>query len=254
MILPRNYGIFGAMTNEFHSSAWIPGQTVILYQCPKKKTSRINRIIGLFLLSIPLAFLLNIYLPVAYIELVYRLNQTGYTVPLQTAAEPKISRFGEMLFLNQRGINSPANYNFSLIITKIGINAPIVLNVDPGDETQYREALRSGIAHAKNTATPDNKGTIYLFGHSSNYLWDKGLYNQIFYLLPKLEKGDEIILVYQGVNYAYEVKEKKVAETNDLSYLLNSGNDNRLVLQTCWPPGTDWKRYVVIALPKGASL
>lgn len=171
-------------------------------------------------------------------------------MPLQVAVEPKISRFGEMLFLNQRGINSPANYDFSLIITKIGINAPIVLNVDPANETQYREALRLGIAHAKNTATPDNKGTIYLFGHSSNYLWDKGLYNQIFLLLPKLEKGDEIILVYQGVNYSYEVKEKKVAETNDLDYLLNTENDNRLVLQTCWPPGTDWKRYVVIAYPK----
>lgn len=254
MILLRNYGIFGAMRNEFHSSTWVPGQSVILYQCPKKKTSRINRIIGLFLLSIPLAFLLNIYLPVIYIEATYRLNQAGYSQPLQALAQPKISKFGEMLFLNQRGINSPANYNFSLIITKIGINAPVVLNVDPANETQYREALRSGVAHAKNTSTPDNKGTIYLFGHSSNYLWDKGLYNQIFYLLPKLEKGDEIILVYQGVNYVYQVIEKKVAETNDLSYLLNSGNDNRLVLQTCWPPGTDWKRYVVIALPKGTNL
>lgn len=254
MISLRNYGIFMAMRNEFHSSAWVPGQSVILYQCPKKKTSRINRIIGLFLLSIPLAFFLNIYLPVAYLELVYRLNQAEYLPQVQTVSEPKISKFGEMLFLNQRGVNSPANYNFSLIITKIGINAPIVLNVDPANEKQYKEALRFGVAHAKNTATPDNKGTIYLFGHSSNFLWDKGSYNQIFYLLPKMEKGDEIILVYQGINFVYQVSEKKMVEADDLSYLLSSENENRLVLQTCWPPGTDWKRYVVVAVPKSNAL
>ena len=78
MISLQNCGIFGAMTNEsheFHASTWVQGQSVILYQSPKKITKRINRIIGLFLLAIPLAFFLNIYLPVIYIEAAYRLNQ-----------------------------------------------------------------------------------------------------------------------------------------------------------------------------------
>lgn len=238
------------MRNEFHGNAWVPGQSVILYQSSKKKRFPFQRLIGLLLLALPLAFFLNIYFPIFSLEIAYRLNLMPKVVSNNSNQEMGVSHFGQLLFLNQRGISSAANYNFSLIIPKIGLNAPVILDVDPADETQYRQALRKGIAHAKNTSTPDNQGTIYLFGHSSNYLWDKGLYNQIFYLLPKLNVGDEVILVYQGMNFVYEVKEKKVAETDDLSYLLNVEDNSRLVLQTCWPPGTDWKRYVVVAYPK----
>ena len=62
-------------------------------------------------------------------------------------------------------------------------------------------------------------------------------------------EGEEVIIIYQGKNFLYKVLEKKVTEANEVEYLLSQNNENRLVLQTCWPPGTTWKRLIVVASP-----
>jgi len=96
---------------------------------------------------------------------------------------------------------------------------------------------------------PDQSGTIYIFGHSTDYPWNVSHYSAYFYPLRYLEEGEEIIIIYQGKNFLYQVKEKKVAEAGELEYLLSSDKENRLVLQTCWPPGTTWKRLIIVASP-----
>lgn len=237
------------MRKDFNSSCWQPGQSIILYQSPKPKNRRLMRFMGLVLLAVPLAVLLTLYSPVIVLELAYRLGTVNPAKQNTLVASPSFSGFGQLLFLNQRGIISPANRDFGLIVPKIGINVPIVSNVDPADEKKYRAALKIGVAHAKDTSLPNGEGTIYLFGHSSNFLWEVGPFNQVFYLLPKLEKDDEIILVFQGKNFVYKVSEKRVAEAKETFYLVSDKGEKLLVLQTCWPPGTDWKRYLVIAKP-----
>jgi len=74
-------------------------------------------------------------------------------------------------------------------------------------------------------------------------------YNAIFYLLRKLEKGDRVIVYFMGKEHVYVVTEKVITKAEDTSWLADDGSGERLVLQTCDPPGTSWNRLLVIARP-----
>ena len=106
------------------------------------------------------------------------------------------------------------------------------------------------MAHAKGTAYPGQKGNVYLFAHSTDAFYNVGRYNAVFYLIGKLENGDEIDIYYKDQKIVYEVYEKKVVGADDIKYLGNLGDRNTLTLQTCYPPGTTLKRLVVVASQK----
>lgn len=141
----------------------------------------------------------------------------------------------------------PQDPNFSLVIPKIGANAKIFANVDASDEKIYLEVLKKGVAHAAGTAFPGEGGHIFLFAHSTDYFWNVGFYNAIFYLLHKLEAGDEVNIFYKGKRYVYKVIDKKVVNPSQVEYLTRKTNREFLTLQTCWPPGTTLKRLLVFA-------
>lgn len=141
----------------------------------------------------------------------------------------------------------PEDPNFSIVIPKIGANAKVLANVDAGNKAVYLEALKKGVAHTEGTAFPGEGGHIFLFAHSTDYFWNVGSYNAIFYLLYKLEKGDEINLFYQGERFLYRLIDKKIVEASQVEYLTRKTNKEFLTLQTCWPPGTTLKRLLVFA-------
>jgi len=141
----------------------------------------------------------------------------------------------------------PQDPNFSVVIPKIGANSKIIANVDAGNSQEYLEALKKGVAHAAGTAFPGEGGHIFLFAHSTDYFWNVGSYNAIFYLLNKLEKGDEVDLFYQGKRVVYQVIEKRIVDPSQVEYLTRKTNREFLTLQTCWPPGTTLKRLLVMA-------
>jgi sortase A len=182
------------------------------------------------------AILVFTFWPVAKEEVKYSYQQTfniKYSVdPQPGSKEKKIS---------------PPNTDFSIVIPKIGAVAPIVDNVDPIDPKNYLAALKKGVAHAAGTAYPGHFGNTYLFAHSTDTFYNVNRYNAVFYLIGKLEKGDEIDIWYQGQRIKYEVTDKKVVEANEVAYLGNQGEWNTLTLQTCYPPGTTLRRLVVVA-------
>jgi len=141
----------------------------------------------------------------------------------------------------------PEDPNFSVVVPKIGANARIIPHVDASNEDAYLAALKKGVAHVEGTAYPGEGGHIFLFAHSTDYIWNVGSYNAVFYLLYKLEKGDEINLYYKGQRYVYIVVEKKVVDPSQVEYLTRKTNKEFLTLQTCWPPGTTLKRLLVFA-------
>ena len=114
------------------------------------------------------------------------------------------------------------------------------------DPREYQRKLAEGVAHARGSALPGEAGDIFLFAHSGANFEEALRFNAVFYLLNKLESGDEIFVYYAGQKYAYRVAEKKFASPEELSYN-NPSEDPRLILMTCWPPGTTWKRLVVTA-------
>jgi len=147
---------------------------------------------------------------------------------------------------------NPASTDFGIVIPKIGANSNVVANVDAGDEKAYQDALQIGVAHAAGTAFPGAKEgnrKTYLFAHSTDNWWNINHYNAVFFLLKELNPGDEIVLFYNGRRYIYETVETKVVEADEVAYLVEPSDEEVLVLQTCWPPGTTLKRLLVIAKP-----
>lgn len=146
------------------------------------------------------------------------------------------------------GLIKPIDNEFGIVIPKINANAKVIANVDAYDSKAYQWALTKGVAHAKGTAYPGHAGNSFIFAHSSVDWYIANRYNSVFYLLHKLEKGDKIEMYYKKKKYVYEVAEKKLVDSTDVSYLTNQGSDTSiLTLMTCWPPGTTLKRLIIQA-------
>ncbi len=179
-------------------------------------------------------------------------NNTSSETDIKTS-DVKLSDYPS-LFVSSDNPNEkiiiPKSTEFSLVIPKIGINEKVFENIDPFNPSVYLEVLKKGIAHAKGTVFPGVNGTTYIFAHSADNFWNVGRYNAVFYLLNKLEKNDNITIFFKDKRYDYKVIDQKVVNADDVKYLnANPGKGEKLILQTCWPPGTTWKRLLIRAEP-----
>lgn len=178
-------------------------------------------------------------------------SELGKIIRQEQLQKKEASLFSNVLAGKREEILYPEDPNFTVIIPKIGANERIVANVNPDNESEYLEVLRTSIAHAKGTAYPGLGGTTYLFAHSTDNFWNVGRYNAVFYLLNKMEKGDEVVLFFSGKRFNYIVTDTKIVDANDIHYIDSFlGLGEKVILQTCWPPGTAWKRLLVFAEPK----
>ncbi|KKU01656.1 MAG: Sortase [Candidatus Amesbacteria bacterium GW2011_GWA2_47_70] len=192
--------------------------------------------LGVFFSALAVVGFLSLGSPIIVSELSYRLSRSNQIQGVQVIGQRKT--FGDLL------LNDP----FTITIPKIGLTAGILPNVNPADESDYLPALKTGVAHAQGSYFPGGGELIYLFAHSTDYAFNIKSFNALFYNLKELEKGDRITLDYHGRSFNYQVEEKKIVAADDLSDLKNLGQE-RIVLQTCWPPGTTWKRLLIIAYP-----
>lgn len=131
-------------------------------------------------------------------------------------------------------------------IPKIKAQAPIVENIDPWDKNSYSKALEQGVAHAQGTSLPGDKGSSFLFAHSSDDPWNLTRFNTIFLRLGELESGDRIVVNRNNKEYVFRVREKKEVDPSQIQFLTQSNTD-QLILQTCTPIGTALKRLLVFA-------
>jgi LPXTG-site transpeptidase (sortase) family protein len=146
---------------------------------------------------------------------------------------------------------STAGYSYTIAIPKIHAVAPIITSVDPWNRSAYTSALRLGVAQAKGTALPGEHGTIYLFAHSSENPWEMLSTNVPFLRLGELKSGDVIFVSAHSRQLRYVVFSKKIVSASDVSVLTKKEEDE-LILQTCWPIGTDWQRLLVYAKPSNS--
>ena len=106
-----------------------------------------------------------------------------------------------------------------ITIPKINAQAPIILNVDPNNHSVYSEALKKGVAQAKGTYLPGEKGRSFLFAHSSGNPLEQTNYNTVFLKLNELNQGDEILIKRNNKVYQYKVTQKKVVYPTETKYL-----------------------------------
>ncbi len=232
---------------------------IILYDCrwqktpPKKRSGKKGRLLGWGLLVVSLTGLVFLGSPLAAQEIAYRFR------PAPAASQEE--SFGRLL-ANEKaqaeekkqeirkeaeayGVNS----DFSLVIPKISAASTVIANVDAGNEKEYQNLLKEGVGHAAGSDFPGSGGTVYLFAHSTDSPINVLRYNAVFYLLKELTVDDEIIVFFAGQKYSYKVDERFITQPKDLTWLDKEEGRERLVLQTCWPPGTSRQRLIVIAHP-----
>jgi LPXTG-site transpeptidase (sortase) family protein len=124
----------------------------------------------------------------------------------------------------------------------------VIPNVDPFNEHEYIEKLKSGVAQAKGTGLPGDGKTIYMFAHSSDVPWRITRYNTAFFKLEFVKNGDIVILRNKGKEFTYKVFDRKTVWPSDVKYL-KENQGNILILQTCTPVGTAFQRLLVFAKP-----
>ena len=173
---------------------------------------------------------------------------TSTDTGLMAAADRLLPRrgFGGLLAGGSE-IITPVSTDFGIVIEKINANAKVVPDVDPSNESGYTYALSIGVAHAKGSSFPGQKGNVYLFSHSVGAPWNIVRFNAIFYLLGKLDKGDRVIVFYKGRRFDYIVFDKVVVSPSDTHFLTDTYDQSVLTLQTCDPPGTLLNRLVIRA-------
>jgi sortase A len=147
-------------------------------------------------------------------------------------------------------VTPPEDQRFRIKISKINVDSNVLANVDASDKDAYTAALKEGVAHAKGTGLPGEDGenkTIFIFAHSTDGTWNISRYNALFYDLKQLQPGDEVEITFWGKKYLYRVKEQRILDADDTTFLIPQKEKETLILQSCFPPGTTWKRLVVTA-------
>lgn len=210
----------------------------------KKKKQGYLKYLGILLLLGGLTVVILTFYPIISAYFKYYFNpQPQKEVRVEIVEDEQITEEidedTEIVFLDK---------DFGLYIPKIGANAKVVKNVNPYDEDEYINALYSGVAHAKDSSTPDSSGNIFLFAHSAVNFYERRKYNVYFYLLTELEKDDLIYVSYEGDIYTYQVLETKKVNPTEVQYLGTYSNEDTLTLMTCWPAGMNVKRMIVTAV------
>lgn len=191
-------------------------------------------LVGFFSVSLPIA--IN---QIHYQQSKHQQNTILASSPLPTPTlQPNISPTPEPE-------STSAVYSFRISIPKINVDSPIVADVDPNSEQSYKAALLTGIAQARGSYLPGQPGPIFLFSHSVDSIFNITQYNAQFYALKELSPGDEINVFYKGKKYHYLADSQLIVGPTDLDVIRRSQAD--LILQTCWPPGTNWQRLLVFA-------
>lgn len=105
------------------------------------------------------------------------------------------------------------------------------------------EALRRGSLHVRGTGFPwQEEANVYIAGHRLGYPGTKS--HLVFWDLPKLENGDEVILTdANGTEYTYEVFKEFVVDP-DARYVMQPIEGKNVVsLQSCTLP--DYARRII---------
>ncbi len=191
--------------------------------------------IGTFVFLVSIGYFYYLYQPLVKSIIIYKNGKKTAVIESEIEkemAEPKVVK-----------------EEFFLKIPKIGAEAEVKKNVSPFDKNEYLPILNEDkVAQSKYSGLPGQNTTIYLFAHSTKMGIQMVKNNSVFYLLGELKNDDLVFIQYNGDIYTYKIFDQKVVRSDEVEYMeYKEEGEEILILQTCWPLGTDWKRLLVFA-------
>lgn len=144
------------------------------------------------------------------------------------------------------GLDIDENTPGVLNIPSINVTVPVIFSKSTKN---FTKDLQNGVVHYPGTALPGYIGTSYISGHSSNYKWAKGNYNQIFATLNDMPDNTSFSITVTDKNgrkatMHYVVTKRQEYKPTDQAQFANS-DKSVVALSTCWPVGSTAKRLVV---------
>lgn len=231
-------------------SFFLEQKIVVLLSSPHQKLILLRTLSYFFILG-GIFWIGYSLFPVFSAEAVYMFNQSNTEKITAINEYQRTESFGKILEIIPPPPPlpvEPINYESAIIIPKIDVNAPIVMNVSVANEAEYNSALKSGVAHAAGTNTPAEKiGNFYLFAHSTLNPAEIQRYSAVFTLLHRLEAGDRISVMYKNTRYDYQVSTNEVVNSFNLEPLTRQPTEPIITLQTCDPPGIPLNRRIITA-------
>jgi LPXTG-site transpeptidase (sortase) family protein len=145
---------------------------------------------------------------------------------------------------------TPAPQAYTLEVPALGINAPIIIEPSTTQGAIYKQ-LEKGVVHYGSSPLPGDYGTAIILGHSSSPQFYKGSYATVFAGLSKLAEGNEIKITRNGETFTYKITKTLTFSPKTVSdYELGEfsfTNTKSIILMSCWPVGTNYKRVAVKA-------
>lgn len=123
-----------------------------------------------------------------------------------------------------------------LVIPSIGVDMPIVEGFDDS-------ALEKGAWRLPETSIPEQGGNTVIGAHRFKNVPP---HPETFYLLDKVQEGDEILVHWSGEVYRYTVTSSRQISPYDVS-VLEPTSASQITLFTCAPLFSDAERLVVTA-------
>ena len=117
------------------------------------------------------------------------------------------------------------------------------------DPNHLHQSLDQGVIYYPGSSLPEEEGKVIILGHSAPSGWPNINYDRVFSKIINLQNGDKIELTFKHHLYPYRVIDKHIFTKSEEEEFLAQGTQQKLlVLSTCYPPGKDLKRFVIIAL------
>jgi len=135
----------------------------------------------------------------------------------------------------------------NVAVTHYTMTIPKIHQIDM-DVSTIDTDLSHHLVQYGGTAVPPSRGTAVIFGHSTlPQLFKQGDYDTVFAYAHTLEVGDEINIKVDNLSYSYRIYNITITSPLDTSFFAQNYDDNYLILVTCTPPGTTWKRLIIKA-------
>ncbi len=208
-----------------------------------------KKVLFLILLSVGVFLLSQVALPILSYK-IWEINLRHQNIPLISSLPANQPILGVSLksegnfpfFSSSNRRTTPLPYSdFYLTIPSIKLEkAHVVVETN---------SFENNLAHLPGSALPGEKGNIFITGHSSlTQFYQPENYKAIMANLPKVKKGDSILIEAGGQLFTYEVKGLNIVDPKDIGVINPPEPNGRyLSLMTCVPPGLYLKRLIVLA-------
>lgn len=202
------------------------------------KSKFAQRVLGIFSALAGLSLLAFVALPILSYTVPQATKFDHYLSPVPKSAEAFDTSVVDYTKASNWFSDDKSSDNFSLSNVRYYTLSIPSMGIEDATVAIGGEDLSDSLIQYPGTALPGKRGNAVIFGHSIlPQFYNPKDYLAIFSKLPTIEKGAEVFISYDGIEYEYLVEDVFEVKPTDLEILAQNTSDSFTTLVTCTPPG-----------------